>query len=306
MSGLDILCLGEPLVEFNQQTDGGWLQGFGGDVSNVAVAAARQGARSGMLTRLGPDRFGDDLMTMWASEGVDVTRVGRDGGSHTGIYFVDHDEKGHHFTYYRRGSAASLMTATMMTPELFAGIRILHISAISQAISVSARETVAEAVRQARRAGAKIAYDTNLRLLLWPLETAKPVIAETATLADILLPGLDDARQLTGLEDPRDIVSHYIGQGAELVALTLGADGALVATRDEIREIPPQRVSCVDATGAGDVFDGALLARLVAGDDAFTAAAYANAAAALSTTGFGAVAPIPRAADVRAFLDKAA
>jgi 2-dehydro-3-deoxygluconokinase len=302
MTAMDILCLGEPLVEFNRQADGRWLQGFGGDVSNVAIAAARQGARSGMLTTIGRDRFGDALMALWAAEGVDISRVARDAEAPTGIYFVDHDTEGHHFSYYRRGSPASRMTPDIISPGLFDGVEILHISAISQAISASARETVAKAIAQAKHAGAKISYDTNLRLSLWPLEAAKETIGETVPLADILLPGYDDARQLTGLTDPEAIVRHYIDRGAGLVALTLGSRGALVGTRGEMRSIPAYPVTCVDATGAGDAFDGSLLARLIAGDDVFSAAAYANAAAALSTTGFGAVAPIPSAARVLAAL----
>lgn len=300
MTATDILCLGEPLVEFNRQADGRWLQGFGGDVSNVAIAAARQGARSGMLTMVGGDRFGDALMALWTAEGVDISRVARDTEAPTGIYFVDHDAEGHHFSYYRRGSPASRMTPEILSPGLFDGVRILHISAISQAIS--ARETVATAIVQAKQAGAKISYDTNLRLSLWPLEAAKETIGATVPLADILLPGYDDARQLTGLTDPEAIVRHYIDRGAGLVALTLGSRGALVGTRGEMRSIPAFPVTCVDATGAGDAFDGALLSRLIAGDDIFSAAAYANAAAALSTTGFGAVAPIPTRDEVLASL----
>ena len=76
----------------------------------------------------------------------------------------------------------------------------------------------------------------------------------------------------------------------------MGAEGALIATRARRRSaLPPHKVEAVDATGAGDTFDGAFLARLLAGDDPETAARYANVAAALSTTGYGAVTPMPRA-----------
>ncbi|MGF1622466.1 MAG: sugar kinase [Rhodomicrobiaceae bacterium] len=301
--GLDILALGEPLIEFNRQSDGRWLQGFGGDVSNCAIAAARQGARSGMLAHQGKDRFGDRLMALWESEGVDTSRVTRTDAP-SGIYFVDHDENGHHFTYYRKGSAASCMTPADIRPELFEGVKILHVSGISQAISETARAAVDAAIRQAKQTGARISYDTNLRLSLWPLDEAKAVINPTVPKADILLPGYDDARQLIGLEDPDAIMRHYLDQGIGIVGLTLGSDGALIGTQDEVRRLEPHKVESVDATGAGDTFDGAMLARLIAGDDPFTAAIYANAAAALSTTGYSAVAPIPRTDEVRAFLAK--
>jgi 2-dehydro-3-deoxygluconokinase len=89
------------------------------------------------------------------------------------------------------------------------------------------------------------------------------------------------------------------------VLLKLGREGVLVATRQERRRIAGFTVEAVDATGAGDTFAGAFLSRIVAGEDHWAAARYANAAAALSTTGYGAVAPIPTAEAVRAFLAKA-
>ncbi len=92
----------------------------------------------------------------------------------------------------------------------------------------------------------------------------------------------------------------------QIVALTLGAAGTLVATPAERQLIAGRKVDAVDATGAGDTFDGAFLAELAAGRDPFMAADYANAAAALSTMGYGAVAPMPRREQVEAFLASSA
>ena len=80
----------------------------------------------------------------------------------------------------------------------------------------------------------------------------------------------------------------------------------MIATRDGQTRIVPHKVEAVDATGAGDTFDGAFLTRLLAGDDPETAARYANVAAALSTTGYGAVTPMPRATDVITAMKRAA
>ena len=91
--------------------------------------------------------------------------------------------------------------------------------------------------------------------------------------------------------------------GPEIIALTLGREGTLIATQDHRETIPGHTVKAVDATGAGDTFDGAFLARLEAGDDPFQAARFANAAAALSTTRFGAVAGMPNSSEVEAFLE---
>ncbi len=123
-------------------------------------------------------------------------------------------------------------------------------------------------------------------------------------MSGIALPSLDDATALTGLDDPDAIVDFYLGLGPSVVALKLGSRGVLVATAGERRRIAGHTVAAVDATGAGDTFDGAFLARLVAGDGPFDAARYANAAAAVATQGYGAVAPIPTREAVASFLQE--
>ena len=112
----DLLCLGEPMLEFNQQPappdapPGAarlYLEAHGGDTSNAAVAAARQGVSVGYLSAVGDDPAGHSLAALWAAEGVDAAHVARDPDHPTGIYVVTHGPRGHAFTYYRAGSAAS-------------------------------------------------------------------------------------------------------------------------------------------------------------------------------------------------------
>lgn len=156
----------------------------------------------------------------------------------------------------------------------------------------------------AREAGAAVSFDTNLRLKLWPLARAHAVMTEAMRRCDICLPSLDDISALTGLSDPDALVDHCLALGSRIVALKLGPDGALVASRDERHRIAPLPCKPVDATGAGDTFGGAFVARWLAGDGLREAGRYAAAAAALSTEGYGAVEPIPQADRVRAALDR--
>jgi len=300
--GSQILCFGEPLLEFNQQPDGRYLAGHGGDTSNCAIAAARSGAQVAMLAHVGADAFGDSFVELWRGEGVDTAAVRRDPAAHTGVYFVSHGPDGHQFSYMRAGSAASRITPQDLPVEAIRSAAILHVSGISQAISDTAADAVFEAIAIAREAGARVSYDTNLRLKLWPLTRARAVIHAAMAQSDIALPGMDDAQQLTGLTDPDAIADFYLTLGARIVALTMGKDGTLVAAPDRRERVAAMPVEAVDATAAGDTFDGAFLAELVAGRDPFAAARYANAAAALSTQGYGAVAPMPRRAEVLAFL----
>ncbi len=280
-----------------------YLQGFGGDTSNCAIAAARLGGRAGYLSAVGSDPFGDWLIDLWRREGVDDRTVSRSAAAPTGIYFVTHGDAGHAFTYFRSGSAASRMTPRDLPLEALRAAKILHVSGISQAISDSACDAAFAAMDIVQEAGGEISYDTNLRLKLWALPRARAVIHAAIARANVALPSLEDAVQLTGLEQPDAIADFYLRLGCPLVVLKCGENGPLVATADRRERIAGHRVATVDATGAGDVFGGAFLARRLLGDDPFAAAVFANAAAALSTTGYGAVAPIPTTERVQAFLD---
>ncbi len=300
----DILCLGEPMLEFNQQPDGNYLPGHGGDTSNCAIAAARQGASVGYVTHIGADTFGNSFMDLWQAEGVDTSTVRQVNEAHTGVYFVTHGANGHEFSYFRAGSASSRMGPDDLPVSALQSVKILHVSGISQAISDTAADAVFAAIQTVKDAGGMVSYDTNLRLKLWPIERARAVTHAAMAQCDIALPGLDDAEQLTGLCDPDAIADFYLNLGAKIVALTLGAEGTLVATPERRERVEGRRVEAVDATAAGDTFDGAFLSRIVAGDDPFQAARYANAAAALSTQGYGAVAPMPRKDAVEAFLSE--
>ncbi len=303
---MDILAYGEPMVEFNQTGEGGgrlYLQGFGGDSSNFAIAAARQGASAGYWSALGDDANGRALRALWDAEGVDHALVRSDPAAFTAIYFVTHGERGHEFHFYRSGSAASRVGPSDVPREALTAAKVFHLSGISLAISNSACDAGYASIAAVRAAGVRVSFDTNLRLKLWSLDRARAVMSDVLRLTDIALPSWDDITAITGLTEPEAIVDHCLRAGAKVVALKLGAEGALVASPDERHRIAPFPCSPVDATGAGDTFGGAFVARLVAGDGLLAAGRYAAAAAALSTQGYGAVQPIPHAAAVRAALE---
>ncbi len=305
----DIVAIGEPMIEFNQARSNDaatYLQGYGGDTSNMVIAAARLGARAGYVTRLGDDAFGRLLLDLWAGEGVDISGVAIDEDAATGVYFVTHGAAGHAFSYLRAGSAASRMQPSNLPDAVLRGARLVHASGISQAISASACDAVFAAMEDARSHGALVTYDPNLRLKLWSLPRARAVIMATLGMCDWCLPSQDDATLLFPDAGPEAVVEACHRAGARGVVLKRGAAGCLVSDGRRSETLAAHRVVPVDATGAGDCFDGAFAARLLAGDDAFAAARYANAAAALATTGFGAVAPLPRPQDVERMLATAA
>jgi 2-dehydro-3-deoxygluconokinase len=304
-----IVALGEAMIEFNQARADApeqYLRGFGGDTSNMAIAAARlvgDAGRVGYVTRVGDDAFGRMLVDLWRAEGVDTDGVVADRLAPTGVYFVTHGASGHDFSYLRVGSAASKMTPETLPEEIIRAAAILHVSGISQAISTGACDSVFAAIAIAEESGARVSYDPNLRAKLWPLARARATIVATIAQCDWFLPSFDEAKTLSGYDEANAIIEWCHALGAPVVALKCGPGGVVVSDGQRTETIPGLEIECVDATGAGDCFDGAFAARSLAGDSPFDAARYANVAAALATTGFGAVAPLPRDAAVRKVLD---
>jgi 2-dehydro-3-deoxygluconokinase len=186
--------------------------------------------------------------------------------------------------------------------ELIRTARFFHASGISQAISASACDSVFAAIEAARAAGVQVAYDTNLRLRLWPLARARAIVAASVALSDVLFISVEEGEQLCATTQRDAILDWCHRHGARRVALKLGPEGAIGSDGTRRELVPGHRVKAVDATGAGDCFAGSLLARLAAGDDFWQAIRYANAAAALTCTGYGAVAPLPRPQEVLALL----
>jgi 2-dehydro-3-deoxygluconokinase len=298
VAAFDVVAIGEPLYELNRQPAGYFLPGFGGDTLNVTIAAARLGSRCAYITRLGADIFADEIGEVMRREGIVMTGVRRDAASPTGLYFVTHGPQGHVFTYRRQGSAASLITPADLDPALIASSGFLHASGISQAISASAADAVSAAIAIARANGVKVSFDTNFRPKLWTAAAARGPIEAAAAQADILKTSAEDCQALIGVTAPGDIARHFLALGSKAVIVTLGAGGAFIATPTSAVHVPGRKVAAVDATGAGDAFTGALLAELARETALTEAAQFANVAAALSTRGYGAIAPLPGRGDV--------
>lgn len=299
----DIVAIGEPLFEFSQLPGQAvYRQGFGGDTSNFAVAAVRAGASAAYLTNLGDEPFGREFLRMWDREGVDRSAVCLDPDAPTGIYFISHGPDGHEFTYRRAGSAASRMRFTEAFATRISGAKWLHASGISQAIGSQACDTVFAAIEHARAQGVRVSYDLNFRPRLWPAARAAAIARASIACCDLFLPSIDEAAMLFGIDDPRRLIDFAHRLGAASVAVKLGARGALVSDGRRMHEVPAMAVEPVDATGAGDCFGGVTVARLLAGDPLEAAARAGCVAAALSTTGYGAIDPLPRRDEIAAAL----
>jgi 2-dehydro-3-deoxygluconokinase len=297
-SSLDVMCVGEPMVEFSEQGSGSERLGYGGDVMNVAVAVSRLGGRSGIASRIGDDHLGEGLIEFLAREAICLKNTTVEKNGKTGSYSIHQTEQGHTFSYQRDQSSASKWGSTEAEALDLNSAAIVHFSGITQAISESCARGCDVMLARACEAKSTVSYDPNYRPQLWSLEAARAGLDRVLAFGPILLPGLDDARLLTRLADPEDIVRYFIERGASLVALTAGADGVYLGDGSGVTRVPGLKSACVDASGAGDCFDGGFLVRLAKGDTPIQAAEFANKAAAMSVTKQGAAVSIPTLGDL--------
>ncbi len=318
---MDVLALGEALIEFvriddttdhtinhtiestqaandtpgynNTRARPLYRQGFGGDTSNAIISAARQGASTAYITAVGDDPLGKELMQLWAHENVNTDNVRQHATDPTGVYFVQPHASGRNFSYARRGSAASHYKKDYLPLDAIANAKILHVSALTMAISESMRDAVILACQHASKNDTLVSFDTNLRLNLWDLETARNTIEKLLPLVDIVFPSDDEAAQLCGTAGVEAAIEYFKQFGPDIIALTCGSDGARIFHNDKLSSIAPRPCEPVDSTGAGDSFAGSFLAHYLETADVQFAANCAAVTAAFTIGGYGAIDPIP-------------
>jgi 2-dehydro-3-deoxygluconokinase len=271
-------------------------RGYGGDAANVAVMAARLGARARLLTRVGDDAAGRMLLAFWREAGVELDLVGVDAAAPTGVYVNERDERGaHRFSYHRTGSAASRLAVSHVPPAFVRGLDVLHITGITLSISSSAAGAAEHAAERARAAGVPLSFAVNFRA---PLRPDHARLRAMARAADLLFLSDEDARALLEVERVEDVAPALERSPGEIV-MTHGGGPATVLAGGVVHTVEPPAVTVVDTAGAGDALAGAYLAARFGGADAPGALAYGVAAGALSCRGAGCARSYPVEAEVR-------
>ncbi|GHF24785.1 ribokinase [Streptomyces griseoluteus] len=258
----------------------------GGKGANQAVAAARLGARTALLARVGDDGHGRLLRDSLRSAGVDTAAV-LTGGAPTGVALITVDPSGDNSIVVSPGANARL-TAGDVRAEVLGAARV-----VSAQLEIPL-ETVAAVVR---------ALPEGTRFVLNP-SPPRPLPDDVLAACDPLVVNEHEARVLLGDEetgdDPAGRARRLLALGPRSVVVTLGAKGALVCDASGVRAVPSVAVAAVDTTGAGDAFTAALAWRLGAGEELPVAAAYAARVGAAAVTRRGAQESYPTAAEVAA------
>lgn len=300
MGNTEIISIGEPMAELCASDVGHlgevehFIRGWGGDTGNFIVSVARLGGRAGYVCRLGGDSFGRSFLSLWGREGVDASRVIIEDDAFTAVYFISLlGGGGHDFTYYRAGAAASRYTSGDLDHAYIRGVKALHNSGITLAVSESLRGASLLAMKEAHQAGALVSFDINMRTKLWPIPLAKRSCEEAFALSDIVFASMEDMKILYGIENPEAAAERLRSLGVGTVVVKHGGAGCLVSSGGEVFTNPGFKVEVLDTTGSGDAFDGAFVLAMTEGWEVRKAASFANAVGAITATGFGAVASIP-------------
>lgn len=272
--------------------------GLGGAESNVAIGVARLGHRVVWVGRVGADEFGDLIRATLAGEGVDARAI-PDPDAPTGLMI-----KGRRTAdlidvrYYRKGSAGSRLCAADLDPELIRSARVLHVSAITPALSEEAREAVRHAVAVARDAGVLVSLDVNYRRALWSPEEAGAWLRDMAADVDVLFATEEEGRLIADVEGAEKLARALAELGPRHVLIKLGARGAMELSDGVLLRSEPYRVTEVDSVGAGDAFAAGWLADWLAGADPAERLSTACAAGAFAVTSQGDWESLPRRSDL--------
>lgn len=259
----EVLCIGETMALITP-TDASLSRaheatiGLAGAESNVAAGLVAAGHRAAWASRLGDDPLGTRISSELSDRGIELWTE-RDQDAPTGVMFKDPAAEGSSVHYYRRGSAASRMAPGHIAPERLAGIRIVHTTGITPALSQSCRAMVDQLFIDARTAGALVSFDVNDRRALWSMQDAAETLARLANAADIAFVGRDEAERIWGTATASEI-KKFLPDCALLVVKD-GDVGATAFNGDaEPVFVAAPTVDVVEPVGAGDAFASGFLA----------------------------------------------
>lgn len=304
---IDITAVGEILIDLtqsgvNEQGIPVFAANPGGAPANLAVAAARLGASTAFIGKVGSDSFGTFLRNTLVENKVDVSGMVTDSQNRTTLAVVAVDKSGERtFSFYRDPSADVNLKAEEISVEQLKNTKFLHFGSVSLTTD-PARSATLYAAKTAKKHGAIISYDPNYRASLWDDEAAAVArMLEPLTMVDILKVSDEELPLLTGTENLEEGSKILADKGISMVLVTLGANGAFYRFKGCTGHVPGMKVKVGDTNGAGDTFFGATLAQLakfdtldaVSVEDLEQTLAVSNKAAGITTSRHGAIPAMP-------------
>jgi len=308
---LDIVTLGEPMIQLNALTTGplrhvGYFERHvAGAEANVCVAASRMGLRAGLISKVGDDEFGKCVLATLRGEGVDVTQLQVEKKGFTGVYFI---QRGYPVPgrskvfYYRKGSSASKLGPKDLDEEYIASSKLLYLTGITPALSKSCLQACGEAADIAKRAGLKVAFDTNIRPSLWLDQDPRKALQPLLYKADIVFTESSETRLLMDEGNPAKAARKLMAKGASVVVMKGGEKETVAYSDDEVHRQSAFDVPVVDPVGAGDAFGSVFVSGYLKGWKIKDCLAAANVAGSLVVMTRGDQENIPTESDIADFL----
>ena len=306
----DLISIGECLIELSSDmplaNSKKFKKSYAGDTFNVISMASTLGVSCGYITRVGEDPFAEYLISNWKSKSIDTTQVKLVPG-YNSMHFISLLPSGdREFVYYRKNSAASTLCKEDIQEKFIAKSKILHLSAICQAISESANESVIYAAQIAKDSDVKVSFDTNLRLHLTSSEKALSNINKILPFVDIIFPSYpDESFNLLKLKSKKDVAKYFLDRGVKLVVLKCGDQGASIISEKSsfsVKAISPRGV--IDTSGAGDAFVGGFLYGEINQMTNIESSKYGIASSGLNVGGYGALKNQPSKKEVLEQINK--
>jgi 5-dehydro-2-deoxygluconokinase len=289
--------IGVPLAEVRT-----FAKSLGGSATNVAVAAARLGARAAVITKVGDDPFGPYVRRALEEFGVDARWVGTHPTLRTPVVFCEiFPPDDFPLLFYREPTAPDMtIEADELDLEAIRAARVFWTTGTGLSAEPSRTATLT-AVRARDRApeGAITVHDLDHRPMFWPDETeAGRWAREALRHASVAVGNRDEVAVAVGTRDPHEASAALLDLGVEVAIVKQGPAGVLVRTADGVVEVPPVEVEVVNGLGAGDAFGGALVHGLLAGWPPERAVRLANAAGAYVASKLACADDMPTLADI--------
>jgi len=270
-------------------------------------AAANLGAETGFIGVVGEDEFGELLLDRLGKDGVDTSHIRVAKGYTTGTAFNMYYSSGaRKFLFHLRHAAAGQLAPRDIDEDYVSSSKFVHVMGSALALSDSSRKACYSAAEIAEDSGVAVTFDPNLRPELLDIETIRKICKPLLKVSRVVLPSRDESKALTGISDPAESGRALLDMGPEMAVVKMGAKGALAVTRDETVFEPAFRVSEVDPTGAGDVYDAAFVYGLLRDWPLRRTMEFAGAAGAIKVTKQGPMSGPASLEEVEEFIKKTA
>ncbi|MGC4020135.1 MAG: sugar kinase [Muricomes sp.] len=248
---------------------------------------ARLGHKTAIIGGVGKDDFGKNILDRLKKDGVDCSHVLESEEKATGVAFVTYFSDGSRKFIYHMGNTPAVEAKAPEKDE-FKNVKFMHIMGCSLMANKEFAQEILKTMNMLAAQGTKISFDPNIREELFSDDSISDVVSQVMAQTSVFLPGVGELLLLTGEKEIEPAVKKcFENPKLEVLVLKNGSKGSTVYTREQVVEMGVYPVKQLDATGAGDCFDGGFIAGLLEGRDVLEAAKMGAAAGALNAAAFG-------------------